>query len=46
MYVDLVMKLPPAETHTTIDAISTKFLVQKLYNRSITSKDYGILMGK
>jgi hypothetical protein len=38
MYVDLVMKLPPIETHTTSDKTITKFLMQKLYNRRITSK--------
>jgi hypothetical protein len=38
MYVDVVMKLPPTETHTTGDATITKFLMQKLYNRRTTSK--------
>jgi len=32
------LKLPPIETHTTSDAIITKRLMQKLYNRRDTSK--------
>ena len=38
MYADLVVELPPIKTHTTSDKIITKFLMQKIYNKRITSK--------